>query len=189
VKRNVKKMTSGWRTSSGQFQDGFTLIELAIVVTLLGILLAIGVPSFNSLSRNNAIVASANEFGTALSLARTTAIREGAGAVVQSSTGSPGTNEWGQGFTVSVWDDADGDNVVDLLEVGATIQTFVSFDSNVTLDSTNGTRAVSFLYTGELNGAASLVFNLCDSRTGETGRQFTLNLVGNYTLNRNYICP
>lgn len=190
---HVKKDRHRPGANAGQtaqpLQQGFTLIELMIVVVLLAIGLAIGVPSFTSFIRNNNVVASANEFATALSLARMTAIKEGSGAVIQSATGSPATNEWGQGFTVSVWNDADNDNVVDSGEIGASVRVFRAFDSNVSLDSTDGTRTLSFLHTGQLNATTARIFNLCDSRTGETGRQFTLNLLGSFDLDREYACP
>ncbi len=189
MRQNQPTLAFGLKQVMHPLQQGFTLIELMIVVVLLSIGLALGVPAFTDFMRNNHIVAGANEFATALSLARTTAIKEGAGAVIQSTAGSPTTNEWGQGFTVSVWNDADNDNVVDAGEVGTTVRVFGAFDSNVSLDSTNGTRTLSFLHTGQLNSAASLTFNLCDSRTGETGRQFTLNLLGSFDLDRGYTCP
>lgn len=175
---------TAWR-----LQGGFTLVELMIVVVLLAIVLMLGVPSFTSFVRNNNLIAANNEFATALSLARTAAIREGAGAVIEAAAGSPSTNEWGQGFTVSPWDDSDNDGVVDSGEVGTAMRLFSAFDSNVTLDSTNGTRSISFMHTGQLNSGSALVFRLCDSRTGETGREFTLNLLGSFDLDREYTCP
>ncbi|MCW8891625.1 MAG: GspH/FimT family pseudopilin [Sedimenticola sp.] len=170
-------------------QRGFTLIELMMTVIILGIVLAIGVPSFSTIISNNRLVDSANEFATALSLARTTAIKEGAGAVIQAPTSAPSTNEWGKGFTVSVWTDTDNDNVVDSGEVGTTVRTFGEFDSTVSLDSTTGVKTLAFLHTGQLNGTSALTFNLCDTRTGETGRQFTLNAIGSFDLKRDYTCP
>ncbi|TVO78498.1 MAG: prepilin-type N-terminal cleavage/methylation domain-containing protein [Sedimenticola selenatireducens] len=170
-------------------QRGFTLIELMLVVILLAIVMAFGIPSFTTFIRNNNLVAGANEFATALSLARTTAIKEGAGAVIQAPTTSPSTNEWGQGYTVSLWTDADNDNVVDGGEVGTAIRTFKALDAAATLDSTTGVRTIAFIHTGQLTGTAALVFDLCDSRTGETGRQFTVNAVGSFDLDRGYTCP
>ncbi|TVT51761.1 MAG: prepilin-type N-terminal cleavage/methylation domain-containing protein [Sedimenticola thiotaurini] len=170
-------------------QRGFTLIELMVTVALLAIVLTLGIPSFTTFIQNSRLITGANEFATALSLARTTAIKEGAGAVIQAPTTSPSTNEWGQGFTVSVWTDTDNDNVVDSGEVGAAIRTFSAFDTNVTLDSATGVRTVAFIHTGQLTGTAALVFNLCDSRTGEIGRQFTVNSIGSFDLDRDYTCP
>lgn len=171
-----------------QGEGGFTLIELMIVVVLVAIILSFGVPSFNTVIRNNRIVAATNDFSTALSLARTTAIKQGTGAVIQAASGSPSTNEWGQGFTVSEWDDADDDGVVDSGEVVTSVRVFDAFESDVTLDSTSSVRTIAFLSTGLLNSGAGL-FRLCDGRTGETGREFTLSATGAFELNRGYVCP
>lgn len=168
---------------------GFTLIELMISVAVLAIVLTIGVPSFREMIMNNRLTAAANEFATALSMTRLQAIKFGTGAVLQAPSTSPASNEWGKGFTVAPWDDADSDGVVDSGEVGTVIRTSSASDAAVTLDSTNGTKSISFLHTGALNGTASLTFNLCDSRTGETGRQFVINVMGKYSLDRSYTCP
>lgn len=170
-------------------KTGFTLVELMVTLAVLAIVLTLGVPSFTTFIQNSRLITGANEFATALSLARTTAIKEGAGAVIQAPTTSPSSNEWGQGFTVSVWTDADNDNVVDSGEVGVAIRTFKALDATVTLDSTTGVRTIAFVHTGQLTGTTALLFNLCDSRTGETGRQFTLNAIGSFDLDRGYTCP
>jgi type IV fimbrial biogenesis protein FimT len=56
---------------------GFTIIELMITISVLAILLAIGVPAFNEVVRNNRTAAQTNEFVGALSLARSEATKRG----------------------------------------------------------------------------------------------------------------
>ncbi|RUR40154.1 GspH/FimT family pseudopilin [Vreelandella populi] len=53
---------------------GFTLLELLVVLVLIGVLAAWGVPSFNALGERTAITSEINRLQSALSLARSTAI-------------------------------------------------------------------------------------------------------------------
>ena len=54
---------------------GFTLIEMMIAIFILGILTALAVPSFVSLSNRNRLTSQANELLGAIQFARTEAIR------------------------------------------------------------------------------------------------------------------
>ncbi len=171
-----------------QIQTGFTLIELMLVIVILAILLTIGVPSFREIIMNNRITSSANEFATALSLARIEAIKNGSGTVIVATTGGGSSNEWGKGFTVSLWDDADYDSTVDSGEIGTTLRQFQAFSGEVEMDATGNITQISFLPTGEFNSGSNQTFRICDSRSGETGREFILNMSGNFILDREYSC-
>ena len=54
---------------------GFTLWELLVTVTVAGILLGIGVPSFIEFQRNNAIVSAANDLVSGIMAARARAVQ------------------------------------------------------------------------------------------------------------------
>lgn len=56
---------------------GFTLVELMVTVAVAGVLLAIAVPSFTDLMRNNRSLAAANELVSALNAARAEAVKRG----------------------------------------------------------------------------------------------------------------
>jgi type IV fimbrial biogenesis protein FimT len=56
---------------------GFTLIELLVTIAVAGVLLAIAVPNFADLMRNNRSEATANEFVSALNVARGEAVKRG----------------------------------------------------------------------------------------------------------------
>jgi type IV fimbrial biogenesis protein FimT len=55
---------------------GFTLIELMTALMVLGILLAMAVPSFRDMTRSNRIATTQNELLTALAFARSEAVRQ-----------------------------------------------------------------------------------------------------------------
>lgn len=61
----------------GRGQDGFTLLELMVAVTVLAILLTIGAPSFTRMIRNNRVAAQTNDLVTALAVARSEATKRG----------------------------------------------------------------------------------------------------------------
>lgn len=63
--------------------SGFTLIELMITVSILGILLGIGLPSFVTFINNNKITAEANSLIYSFHMARSEAIKRGTNVQVK----------------------------------------------------------------------------------------------------------
>ena len=85
-------------------QIGFTLIELMIVVVIAGILLGIGIPSYNTLRNNNCLVTNANRLVATLQYARSEAAKRNASVSVRARNGS-----WRFGFEIVTNEvDADG---------------------------------------------------------------------------------
>lgn len=87
VRLSVARRQTDWRlltckSNNGRYKvrlsRGFTLIELLVTIAVAGVLLAIAVPNFADLMRNNRSEASANEFVSALNLARGEAVKRGA---------------------------------------------------------------------------------------------------------------
>ncbi len=96
---------------------GFTLVELAITLTVLSVLMAIGAPLFTGVINGNRLTSNANEIVAALQIARSEALRRNARtSFCQSSNGTTCSNSatW-QGWLIFA--DADGDNVVDADEI------------------------------------------------------------------------
>jgi len=78
---------------------GFTAIEMMVAITVACVLLAIGIPSFASLIRNQKLTATANMLFTAVNLARSEAIHRGR-RVDLVPAGDQGN--WQDGWTVFI---------------------------------------------------------------------------------------
>ena len=169
---NNVKMTAK-QANAGKRQSGFTLLELMITVALAAILLTAAVPNFNSMVQNNRISTEANQFITAMNLARSEAIKRRANIDVVATDASDSNNEWGAGWSVVV-------------NGGATLRTFPALQGGIALNS--GTDVTTFQYqpSGRANATDALL--LCDNRTGETGRQITVSATGRIAV-VNFTCP
>lgn len=141
-------------------QRAFTLIELMTVVAVMAITLTLVVPSFRQTIMDNALTTQANEFVTALNIARSEAVKRGEAVTVASKSG---TTNWQSGWTIT---DSNG----------TLLRNHDALSSANTL--TGSVASFQYLETGFLNGSATLTFDLCDNRTGETGKRVTVLITG-----------
>ncbi len=150
---------------------GLTIIELMIVITLVGVLMALAVPNFRDFVRRNQLTTQANEFVAALNLARAEAIRRNRNISVIATDDSDAANEWGPGWKV-----ADG---VEDIRVAAKLP------GSLTLDSSNNANAIVFASSGLLLGGGD-VFLLCDPE--KSGHRIELSASGQ-TSHKKQDCP
>jgi type IV fimbrial biogenesis protein FimT len=95
-------------------QRGFTLVELVITLVVAAILLAVAVPSFTTLVKNNRMTTQINGLAVSLNLARSEAVKRGVSVTVckRNSAGNDCNNagNWQDGWIVFVDDDMDADH-------------------------------------------------------------------------------
>lgn len=91
-------------------QRGFTIFELIITLAIAGILVAFGLPAIGNYLSGAKARAAANEFASAVALAKSSAIKSNRSAYVTPLVSpQPSNNEWGGGWVV--WVDYNKDGV------------------------------------------------------------------------------
>ena len=148
-------------------QAGVTLIELLITVTLVGILMAIGVPSYQYVTTSNRMSTEVNSLLGDLQYARSEAVRQGqyvSVCVAQStnaaspSCAASGTTTWQNGWII--FSDVNHDGTIDAGDPVLRIQN--AFMSTDTFVSTGNTSLITFnkegfAYLG--NGTTTISLN------------------------------
>ncbi|WP_444892734.1 GspH/FimT family pseudopilin [Microbulbifer sp. TRSA001] len=163
---------------------GATLIELMATITILAIVLVIGLPSFNSLLESNRLSAVTNDLNSTLQYARSEAVRRGGDVGI-------GVIDNNIDNGIVVWVDDDGD---DSYSAGEELRILQVEYSDITISADiSGTAVADLTFSygsqGEISLGATLTLELCDSRTGDYGRQLEVLVSGALRLNRDIDCP
>ena len=114
---------------------GFTLVELLIVMTILGIMMALGIPSFKNFIGSQRAKTVSSDLVAALLMARSEAVKRNADVTITPLT----ANTWTSG-----WNVASG---------ATTLQAQAAMD-NITFTSPTSTASVTFKGTGRPSAAA-----------------------------------
>jgi type IV fimbrial biogenesis protein FimT len=158
--------------------QGMTLIELLIAMLVLAILMSIAVPSFREFAADSRTSAVTSDLVTALSLARSEALRRANLVIACASTdlaGCSGANDWSPGWIV--FSDPNGNGTV---EAGELLQTWEGNQTGITA-AANADRAV---YTGMgmsrlPPGLPSVTFDIRHSGcSGPRARQVVMSISG-----------
>lgn len=159
---------------------GFTLTELMVTVSIASIMLAVAVPSFHSLILDNRLASQSAEFTGALAMARSEASRRGSRVVV-----SPVASSFDSGWRI--WVDSNSNTLLDQGE--AVVRIHEDLHGN-TLTSSGAASPIVYLPSGfmDITASATRVLRLCDSRSGEKGREIRITATGRVSINRDFIC-
>jgi len=142
---------------------GFSVIEVVITLAVGAIALTIAIPSYTNLVKGNRLTSHANMFVTAMTLARTEALRRQTIVTVEQLSGS-----WDNGWTVTSADET-------------FVRKFPAQGTSVTFTSAGGAESFIYLANGRLSGAGDTI-ELCDDRTGEKGREITVSATGRLSV-------
>jgi type IV fimbrial biogenesis protein FimT len=174
-------------------QQGFNLLEMMAAVAVLGILLALGVPSFTQMIRNNRVVADTNELVVALSAARSEAVKRGLPTAVCARTGPTtdvcrtGTaSDWASGWLIF----ADPAGTAGVIDAGDEIlQRFDAAGAGVSI-VTNSRPVVRFSASGlPPSGAVDTTFTIKHTVcVGNNKRTVKITATGRLHTNKG-ACP
>lgn len=163
--------------------QGWTLVETMVVVGLVAVLAALAIPSFVVVIQQARLSTATHELMSAISLARSEAIKRNARVVLCVANGEASTcaltGNWQQGWLL--FEDVNHNGLRDNTE--RVIRQQPAFHSELVIQG-NGpvSRYVSFLGTGRsqlLSGAMQAgTISLCHRNSGVQGRAIVMNVVG-----------
>jgi len=172
MNRNMKK------------QSGYTLIELMVTVAVAIIVLAVGIPAYDSMMANNRAISQANMFRAALNMARAEALGRNLPVTLIATNG-----DWTDGWSVYVEDvyQTDGfsklgtqESTENTVKVWGALETGSIVNTNIKSGGpANDLTALTFTGLGEIVGGDAVNFEF--SQTGSKGAQercFCVNSVG-----------
>lgn len=176
------RLTRGHKLANN---SGFTLVELLITVSIAGILLGIAIPSFTSSITSNRLTTNANEFVSALNLARSEAIKREQPVVLKRKGEASG--QWNAGWQVFVDIDRTTTAKENTLDAGTDIllRDYTGLPGQYSLlASTNFVDYIRYEPSGLINASGNFV--LCSSAATTVApniaRLIVINAVGRARL-------
>lgn len=165
--------------SSLRRMAGVTLVEMLTVMVIVGILIAMGVPSFRSVTNSNRIAAEVNGLLGDLQFARAEAIKEGQTVTAcVSADGAQCSNstDWKTGWIV--FSDQNNSATVDAGDAILRVQ--APFSGTDTFQATNNVKTITFNREGLAIGiAGGTVIKLHDStNTSVFTRCLSVTMIG-----------
>ena len=171
---------------------GFSLIELLLSVAVLGILIAVSLPSFQDTIESQVTVSQIKVMQTALNLARSEAIKRGRNvAICPSNDGVDcDAGDWDEGWVVFVDANDDANGSAGSIDNGDTIiRVFDSLGSSSVLTGT--TNLLEFNSFGFNDSGAIVTFKICpESNNADNARSLEVALAGRpRRIEDGLVCP
>ena len=136
-------------------QYGLTLLEVMIAIAILGIVLAIGVPSYTHMTISNRLTADTNDLVASMQFARSEAITRGQAVTVCAANanldGCSGTANWSTGWVI-----------LDAANVPVRVHSPLTENAAVEVNVQNGVGSVSFNRNGFSTNSRTI--RLCGPR-------------------------
>lgn len=165
--------------------SGFTVIELMVTITVLGVLVALSGPGFSDLMKNNRMAAQTNDLMSVIAFSRAEAMRRGARITIcPSVNGSDctGGSDWQNGVIAFV--DTNRDAVVNPGE--EVLRNIDAISAGNTISATGITSSLQFRGSGVAIPSGTL--KLCDDRPNR-GRLISVAVSGSTLLTKDVSCP
>ena len=180
-------------------QSGFTLVELMVLLAVVGVVSAIGIPSFRAMMVNSELVDTANSLRMSMKLARSEAVARGKNAIVCSSIniGSAGSatcskldGNWAKGWIVGIDLDGDGNIKESQGELLWAHKVDDTTQLTITPSNTSFNQQVTYSYTGWITASAEAGFDVCSGYGATTGyprREIRASIAGGPQLTKNLV--
>lgn len=165
--------------------SGFSLLELLVTVSIVGILMSIAIPSFEGFIKSERLTSVTNSLISDMMLARSKAVELNQIVTVCASDNETGCNgnDYSDGWVVMA--DSDGDDAVDqLIRVQQPISGDVEFElSNAALSSvTFDTRG----FTSDIPAGAT--FTIMDDRGEDEAKYISITRTGRISRGASQQC-
>ncbi|MEA5444700.1 GspH/FimT family pseudopilin [Gammaproteobacteria bacterium AB-CW1] len=164
-------------------QNGFTLLELIITVAVAATVIALATPSFIAMVQNNRVTAQVNDFVTAVTMARSEAIRRGGLVTLCRSTDEDtcagSGNDWASGWILIEGEPGDYGNVLRVWSAPTGEPNMIEDD---------GKSLVTFLGNGAVTDSLNIEHRIPNC-TGDQVRQIRLNRTGRTSVTREECNP
>lgn len=163
--------------------SGFTLIELVVTVTVIGVLAAIAMPNMTALINGSRLTSEASELASALQLARAEAVRRNARVTICPSTNgtacTPST-DWARWIIIGRDNAAGADDVIR------------DSTANASLQISGPAAGIAFKPSGLIDAQQAVTVCMPTTRPVENQRELTVmisGIVSTKNMDGSGVCP
>ncbi len=157
-------------------QQGFTLIEALVVVSIAAMLMAMAAPSYRNFTMNSVMISHINHFNSILQLARSQAVHDRTNVTLCTSDDQltcATHDQWKDGWIVFTTNPDSSHNII---KIGESIA-----NRNLTLTTSgfNNSGRIDYNPQGVLaNNDSRGTFKICDTRGEKSAKAIIINAVG-----------